>query len=340
MKSIKAILLGLLCSAAAVAMLSCGGGQAPEFKTDVDVTPPEDTIGERLFLDTRFAEYFAVNMTGVNQPLAVGDPVVQQVNTTSGTLTGPFAGQSINCRSCHFVTEFQGVPGAGNRTYADFTTRSPMPRPIGGFTETPRNSMHMVGSLQPHPGPTFLHFDGEFATPEDLVKATLTGRNFGWEPSQYQQAVSHIAMIIRGDDGSSQLAMDRTSGLSYGKLFLGEDPAITSDLLIPVADRIDVNTASDDDILNLVAKCVSTYMGDLLFKQDEFGRYIASPYDVFLRINHLPVQPNAGESMTQYNQRLLQIVEGLSDPIGWMEPTVHSSTTLSRSNSDLRNSPA
>lgn len=315
-----AILSGLLCVAVTPATLGCGAGQAPEFKTDVDVTPPEDSIGERLFLDTRFAEYFAVNMMGVNQPLAVGDPMVQQVNTTSGTLTGPFAGQSINCRSCHFVTEFQGVPGAGNRTYADFTTRSPMPRPIGGYTETPRNSMHMVGSLQSHPGPTFLHFDGEFATPEDLVKATLTGRNFGWDPSQYQQAVSHITMIIRGDDGSSQLAMDRTSGHSYGKLFLGEDPAITSDLLIPAADRIDVSTAADDQILNLVAKCISTYMGDLLFTQDEFGRYIASPYDVFLRINHLPVQPNAGESMAQYNQRLLQIVQGLSDPI-WVDGT-------------------
>ncbi len=46
-------------------------------------------------------------------------------------------------------------------------------------------------------------------------------------------------------------------------------------------------------ILNLVAKCISTYMGDLLFQQDEFGRYIGSPYDVFLRINHLPVQPKA-----------------------------------------------
>ncbi len=36
---------------------------------------------------------------------------------------------------------------------------------------------------------------------------------------------------------------------------------------------------------------ISTYMRDLLFSQDEFGRYIGSPYDVFLRMNHLPVQP-------------------------------------------------
>ncbi len=156
--------------------------------------------------------------------------------------------------------------------------------------------MHMVGSLQPHPGPVFLHFDGEFATPEDLVKATLTGRNFGWAPTQFQQALAQVALVIRQDDGSDQLAKDRTNGLSYGKLFAGTDPRITPDLLIPAADRIDVNTATPDQIINLVAKCISTYMGDLLFSQDEFGRYIGSPYDVFLRINHLPVQPKAGET--------------------------------------------
>ncbi len=301
-------------------MTSCSAGDAPQFKTDVDVTPAEDSVGERLFLDPRFAQYFAAHMAGVNQPLAVGDPIVEQVYTTNGTLPGPFAGQSMNCRSCHFVTEFQGVTGAGNRTYSDFTARSPIPLPMNAFTLTPRNSMHMVGSLQPHPGPTFLHFDGEFATPEDLVKGTLTGRNFGWAPSQYQQALAQVALVIRGDDGSSQLAQDRTNGLSYSTLFLGTDKRITSDLLIPAADRIDANTATPDQILNLVAKCISTYMGDLLFSQDEFGRYIGSPYDVFLRINHLPVQPNAGESIAQYNQRLYQIVLGLNKPV-WVDGT-------------------
>ena len=106
-------------------------------------------------MDTRFAEYFAANMTDVNAPLAVGDPVVSQVqNVYTGPMPGPFAGQSINCRSCHFVVEFQGVAGAGNRTYADFTSRSPLPLPMNGFTTTPRNAMQMVGSLQPHAGPT------------------------------------------------------------------------------------------------------------------------------------------------------------------------------------------
>ncbi|HTS09037.1 MAG TPA: hypothetical protein VMP68_25950 [Candidatus Eisenbacteria bacterium] len=308
---------------ALLVMMSCNAGQAPQFPAESDATPAEDSIGERLFLDTRFAQYFATHMTAVNKPLAVGDPVVAQVYTTNGILAGPFAGQSINCRSCHFVTEFQGVSGAGNRTYADFTTRSPIPRPMNGYIETPRNSMHMVGSLQPHPGPTLLHFDGEFATPEDLVKATVTGRNFGWAPDQYQQALAQIALVIRQDDGSDELAQDRTNGLSYGVLFAGTDSRITGDLLIPAADRIDVNSATADQILNLVAKCISTYMHDLKFKQDEFGRYIASPYDVFLRINHLPVQPNAGESIPQYNRRLYQAVLGLGNP-KWVDGTMGS----------------
>jgi len=297
-------------------VVSCGSsGTAPNFPSEVESTPAEDSIGERLFLDTRFSEYFAVNMTATNQPLAVGDPVVAQVQTMNGPLPGPFAGQSINCRSCHFVTEFTGVAGAGNRTYSDFTTRSPMPRMIGGFDHTPRNAMQMVGSLQPHSGPTLLHFDGEFASPSDLVETTMTGRNFGWSTDQHAQAIAHIARIIREDDGSDQLAKDRTASFSYAKLFLGIDSGIPSDLRIPSADRIDVSKATDQQVMDLVAKCISTYMGDLLFSQDEFGRYIGSPYDVFLRVNHLPVQPNAGESPQQYAQRLYQIVLQLSNPI-------------------------
>jgi hypothetical protein len=308
----------LIACGMALFLTSCGAGDAPSFKSEAESTPAEDSIGERLFLDTRFSQYFAAHMTDVNQSLTAGDPVVAQVDTMHGPLPGPFAGQAINCRSCHFVTEFQGVTGAGNRTYSDYTTRSPIPRPMNGFTLTPRNAMHMVGSLQPHTGPTLLHFDGEFATPEDLVKGTLTGRNFGWAPTEAQQAIEQVALVIRKDNGSDQLAQDRTNGLSYSTLFKGTDPKITSDLLIPAADRIDVNTASDQQILDLVAKCISTYMGDLLFQQDELGRYIGSPYDVFLRINHLPVQPNAGETPAQYNRRLLQIVEGLKNPI-WVD---------------------
>jgi hypothetical protein len=100
-------LLGL---AAIPFMLSCGAGDAPKFPSEVESTPAEDSIGERLFLDTRFAQFFAAHRTGVNQPLPAGDPAVDLVHTTNGSLPGPF------------VTEFQGVAGAGNRTYADYTS--------------------------------------------------------------------------------------------------------------------------------------------------------------------------------------------------------------------------
>ena len=169
----RKLALGVLSGACGIATLLAIGcsstGHALPFRTE-GAAPAEQNIGERIFVDTRWAQYFATHMTDVNSPLAVGDPVVSQTQTINGPLPGPFAGQSINCRSCHFVVEFQGVKGAGNRTYADFTTRSPIPRAMNGFTLTPRNSMQMVGSLQPHSGPQFLHFDGEFADPADLVK--------------------------------------------------------------------------------------------------------------------------------------------------------------------------
>jgi cytochrome c peroxidase len=302
---------------ALLALMSCGSGDAPSVTAEDESSGPAQQIqalGERIFLDTRFAQYFAQNMTGVNQPLAVGDPVVQQVYTLNGVLPGPFAGQSINCRSCHFVTEFEGVAGAGNRTYSDFTTRSPIPRPMNGFDHTPRNAMQMVGTLQPHSGPTFLHFDGEFATPSDLVEGTLTGRNFGWAPDQYQQAVAHVALIIRQDDGSSDLAQQRSGGLSYSQLFLGGS-SVPAAYLIPAQYRINVQTATDAQVLDAVANAVAAYMQGLLFKQDEFGRYTGSPYDAFLRKNHLPQEPQAGQTVAQYNQNLYQILLGLSQPV-------------------------
>jgi len=309
----------LTATALVAVAVGCGvSGKAPDAPTESDSTPAADSIGEALFLDTRFAEFFAANMVGVNQPLPSGDPVVAEVQTTSIPLPGPFAGQSINCRSCHFVTEFEGVQGGGNRTYSDFTTRSPLPlsqpQP-NGFTHTPRNSMQMVDSFTSRSGPLFLHFDGEFASGEDLVVGTLTGRNFGWLPSQYNQAIAHIAKIIREDDGSSQLAADRLDGLSYSVIFKGTDPRITPDILLPPSQRLDVSTASDTQVVNEIAMCIAQYMKDLLFQRDQFGRYIGSPYDNFVRVNHLPQAPLAGESKAHYNLRLYQQVVALQNPI-------------------------
>jgi cytochrome c peroxidase len=299
-------------------LVGCGAGQAPNAMTENDAVPPSDPIGETLFLDTRFGQFFAANMVGVNQPLPQGDPVVAQVQTMNGPLPGPFAGQAINCRSCHFVTEFEGVSGAGNRTYADFTTHSPIPllQPSPqGFTRTPRNAMQMVDSLSTdRPGPVFLHFDGQFTTPQDLIESTMTGRNFGWLPGQYAQAIAHIAQVIRQDDGSSALAAQRLNGLSYSVIFAGTDPRIPSSILLPASQRLNVQTATDQQIMDEIALCISQYMKDLLFKRDEYGRYIGSPYDDFLRVNNLPAAPLAGQSKQAYNQELLQQVLALKNP--------------------------
>ncbi|HVT96160.1 MAG TPA: hypothetical protein VHE33_01555, partial [Acidobacteriaceae bacterium] len=318
-KAVKAVacagMATVLTAGAAAVIAGCGSSTAPQFPAEDDVTPAADSIGEALFLDTRFNEYFETHMTGVNDPLATGDPVVNQVQTSNGPMPGPFAGQSINCRSCHFVTEFQDVKGAGNRTYADFTTRSPIPRPMNGFDHTQRNAMQMVGSLQPHTGPVFLHFDGEFSGAVDLIESTITGRNFGWGPTQYKEALAHIARVIREDNGAGQLAADRLNGLSYATIFLGTDSRIPRDLKLPASQRIDVTKASDQQILDEMALCISTYMKDLVFAQDEFGRYIGSPYDVFLRVNHLPVQPKAGQSIADYNKELYGLVIALKNPV-------------------------
>src|SRR5262245_20447614 len=52
----------------------------------VDVDPPEVQVGERLFLETRFAQYFASHSSGANAPLTQGDPVVASLPTSNGSL--------------------------------------------------------------------------------------------------------------------------------------------------------------------------------------------------------------------------------------------------------------
>jgi hypothetical protein len=89
-------------------------GELPE-----DADPPEVAIGERLFLETRFAQFFFANAKGnANAVLPAGDPVMDTTQTTGASLPGPFAGQSMNCRNCHFVDEHlgqEGLPGSVGR---------------------------------------------------------------------------------------------------------------------------------------------------------------------------------------------------------------------------------
>jgi Di-haem cytochrome c peroxidase len=231
--------------------------------------------------------------------------------TTGDPLPGPFAGSSMNCRSCHLVDEQKEFLDGGNRTYADFARRSPVPpRPDGKLT-SPRNSPPLVNALLKRRD-LFLHFDGEFTSIEDLVRGTLTGRNFGWLPNERARAVAHIAHIIRDDDGQGELA--RSFGGSYRIVLAGKDASIPRELRLPGRLRISVDRASDEKILDAVAKLIGAYVQSLVFAQDFAGAFSGSPYDIFLRKNVLPVGPDVRESDSHYSRRLRKLIDKLQQP--------------------------
>jgi hypothetical protein len=281
-----------------------------------DADPPEITNGERLFLETRFAQLFKVfldNGGDVNDSLPHGDPALEKVVNwklqPDQFADSPFAGQSMNCRSCHFVDEQLDAHDYGMRTYSDFARRSPIPAREDGHTTTVRNAPPLVNASLPRQI-FFLHFDAEFPTMVDLVKGTLTGRNYGYLSNEQAEGVTHIARIIREDEGTGELAQE-FGGLSYSVLLTGIDPTIPEEFLLPEEFRVDVIQATDQQIFQAVSQLIAVYTENLIFSQDEEGNFNLSPYDVFLELNHLPRQPRKGESTLSYSQRLLENIQRL-----------------------------
>ena len=304
-------------------LVGCGSGSSGSPPPSVAATGTpgaQADVGERLFVETRFSQFFKTHLPSggnVNDPLPAGDPVVATVLLPGGNPSGvasPFAGMSMNCRSCHFVDEFVGVSGGGMRTYTDFATRSPIPsRPDGKLT-APRNSPPLVNASLDRPGETLFHFDGEFSTLEDLIVGTFTGRNFGWLPGQKAEAIRHIARVMREDDGSGAIAQ-QFDGLSYSALFTGANPNIPDELRLPPEFRVLIHSASDQEIFDAVVKVVAAYVKGLRFSQtDDASNLIRSPFDVFLSRNGLPQKPNSGETPLDYSRRLLTLVNGLVSP--------------------------
>lgn len=304
-------------------------------------------IGERLFLETRFSQYFYANSGGDPNREIPGDPVVAKLTTSSGFAAAPFAGQAMNCRQCHLVDEKGygdfGDHTLGNRTYADFARRSPIPLRDDGRTNTTRNAQQLVDALLPHSGPLFLHHDGQFASVRDLIIGTLTGRNYGWKPEEYATAVHHIASVIRNDDGMGDLAVWARGGrfaiqqpgyTAYSNVFSGFtdyignyifDPRVITGNLISPEHRLDMRdlNSTDVQILNAVATLIEAYLRNLTFLQatngvDFFGVgtpiFNGSPFDVFLIKNHLPQMPQTNETALEYSDRLLNLVNELSSP--------------------------
>jgi cytochrome c peroxidase len=199
----------------------------------------------------------------------------------------------------------------GNRTYADFARRSPIPDRGDGHAETPRNSPTLVNASDKRPGGLLLHFDGEFSSGHELATGTLTGRNYGWLPTEKAQAIAHIAHVIRDDDGSGALAQEY--GGSYSDV-LSASATVPAEFRLPRPFRINVSKATDAQILTAVGRLIEVYLTSLSLSQDEHCAFNSSPYDVFLAKNHLPRKPKPGESTAAYSRRLFTAISHLSNP--------------------------
>jgi len=301
-----------------VAACSGGGSSAPPTAQVTGTQGAEQAVGERLFMETRFAQAFQAFLDAggdVNDPNA-GDAVVDSVETLGTPITAeaPFKGMSMNCRSCHFVDDLLTAPGGSMRSYTDFAKRSPIPARADGKTHAPRNSPPLVNATLDRPGGMLLHFDAEFNSIEELVAGTFTGRNFGWLPGERAQAIAHIARVVRGDDGSFDPS-GQFEGLSYRILFTGNNPSIPDESRLPPEFRAFVGSASDQEIFDAVVKVVSAYVNGLLFSQTEdSGALIRSPFDVFLELNNLPQQPDLNETPLDYTRRLRTQLNNLASP--------------------------
>ncbi len=277
--------------------------------------PPEAQIGERLFLETRFAQRFAVEAGDRIDTASVADPVTANLETTSAPRPGPFAGSTINCRNCHLVDDSPDPDGQGTRTYADFARRSPIPDRGDGRTHTPRNSPSLVDSTVPRAVPFVLHFDGEFATTAELIEGTWTGRNFGWLADQHDAALAHLASVVRADDGSGALAAGY-AGLPYATLLAGTDPRIPPELVLPEARRLDVSVATDEQVFASAVSLAEAYLDGLRFSRDAHtGDFDGSPFDRFVALNHLPSHPAEGERPIDFARRFREAIAGLEAPV-------------------------
>jgi cytochrome c peroxidase len=292
-----------------LAVLLCANVVAGQ---EEEADPPEVVIGERLFLETRFAEFFRANAGGdVNAALAAGDPAVAVADTTAGSIPGPFAGESMNCRACHMVDDAVATPGGGSRSYADFARRSPIPARPDGRTSTPRNSPSLVNTTLGRTRPFVLHFDAEFPDTAALVRGTLTGRNYGWLPSETAIALAHVARVIREDDGSGAIARD--AGGPYRRVLAAVDPSLPREIVLPRRFRIDVDGATDDEIVGTVSRLIAAYVESLAFAQDDEA-FTGSPYDRFIAKNHIPTKPAEHEPPIFYRERLRTFFARLDQP--------------------------
>ncbi len=203
------------------------------------VTAPQARLGERLFRDARFS--------------------------------APQGDLPASCVSCHLFDE----DPQGLRPFADFFNRSW----ISYRTQSPqrfevRNSPALFDvAQQPR-----LHYDGEFATLEDLVTGTFTGRPMGWLPDEQEQALQQLQSVVVQDAGYR--AQFKTA---YG---------------------VELTKLKRTEVAQHVARAVADFMRTLNSKMN-------APYDQFAQLNGLPQKPASGVSPATFAEQLLAQVNEL-----------------------------
>lgn len=203
------------------------------------ISSVQKQLGERLFREARFA--------------------------------APQGDLPASCANCHLFDE----DPQGLRPFADFFNRSW----ISYRKESPqrfelRNSPALFDvAAQPR-----LHYDGEFASLEDLVKGTFAGRPMGWLPGEQEQAFAQLQKVVVNDT-------------RYREEF-------------KKAYRIELEKLSREAVVNVVARAVADFMRTLKSKMN-------SPYDQFVQTNGLDTAPARGESAPEFGQRFLAKVTAL-----------------------------
>jgi cytochrome c peroxidase len=180
----------------------------------------------------------------------------------------------MSCAICHQSGEDPEKP----RAYADSFTRSWVPWRAG---DPRREGVRNAPTLFDVTTLPRLHFDGEFASLEDLVRGTLTGRNYGWLPGEEDDARRQVYQVLVGDTAGAD-----ATAVSYSMQF-------------KEAFGVALAGLAPEPTMNLVAKAVTAYLRTLKSAQD-------SPYDRFLQANGLETRPAAGESAAAFGRRMLE----------------------------------
>ncbi len=238
-------------------------------------------LGEKLFGDFRFSEYFFKASGGnPNFKISKGDSHLNFISTSKGNVISPFKGQAQSCTSCHMVD--QGFSELGMRGYNDFSQTTKVPkRNIDNQTHTLRNTPTLVGVGSRYAQNRLSHYDGEFVDHSQTVLGNFTGRNMGWLKSEKETALKNITRVIREASGESSYKED------FENVF-----------------AVNVGNEDDQEIINYVVEAVTAYMNSLDFETDSSGEYIGSPYDKFLKLNGIDRGPKEDESIFEYRNRL------------------------------------